>query len=693
MIPISLYWNDESDNEEAFIVQKKEALGEWVIIGDIAANSEEFQDQISKVNTSYFYRIFAEAGGVNSNPTNEQEVNLAGLKVSTVVSTDQTATVTKSGADAKWYDGDGVETLGNSVTQIAPFGGDLFLLVDTLASVSAIELDDFGIIGEIDLSGFSGLNTFSATNGNFQMKFDAAYIQRAGITINITNSLSGNLPRLIEFFDRLILANGGDLADDGSNYTGSAGNTFASRTLNLGTIVIDISDPSIGILYDKVIALEGKGWTISTIVTLCDIYFPVKMVGKFFAVTQIGKMGVGLSANVDVTSDAGSALDVSLYDNLTNANAGLATGRLAKGESSVNFYLSGLVTSADSYAIRVFQIDGSGNEATGAGVSDQRSGKFSYKGVPALLVCGENADVRNFEALAIYSLKNSQATAGTSPLITVKCGATTVSFYPNSQGILRWTDADGIPPYGNTSSLTAFKAANGGGVLEVIAWKDATLLYDLTQEIVGSVSQKLELSISERAIIGGDKMGLINTSFFNTEFGSGDVELTFAIRAKLGLGSGGTQIVSSRIGGLIAIRSNTVPQDFPLQISAIYEGDPFEGGLNPKDILSGVGKLGAGDLLLPKLTREYDQYTSIVATRNKDVLDFYADGVFISSENVTAYNNYPSPEAMALRVFSFKVADNPNPFFAKHARIKDVLIYKGYKNATEVAAITSLINS
>jgi hypothetical protein len=106
----------------------------------------------------------------------------------------------------------------------------------------------------------------SAQNNLFDSVLFGTWVQTTLVDIDLTNSvITVDVFELI--IDNLIIANGGTTTDDGVNYTGVAGVTAASRTLAVGSMIIDIT--TTGITYEKVLALIAVGWNITTINTVC----------------------------------------------------------------------------------------------------------------------------------------------------------------------------------------------------------------------------------------------------------------------------------------------------------------------------------------------------------------------------------------------------------------------------------------
>lgn len=71
-----LFWNDNSYNENKFIIERKLKNGKkWSKIGEVDSDINKFVDTKIKTNKSYLYRVFASGMGEKSEPTNVAERN------------------------------------------------------------------------------------------------------------------------------------------------------------------------------------------------------------------------------------------------------------------------------------------------------------------------------------------------------------------------------------------------------------------------------------------------------------------------------------------------------------------------------------------------------------------------------------------------------------------------------------------
>ncbi|MFN3648483.1 MAG: fibronectin type III domain-containing protein [Armatimonadota bacterium] len=64
---VRLTWQDRSNNEERFVIQRRTGTGAFQQVGQVAANTTSFTDSGLEPNTRYFYRVAAEnAGGTSA---------------------------------------------------------------------------------------------------------------------------------------------------------------------------------------------------------------------------------------------------------------------------------------------------------------------------------------------------------------------------------------------------------------------------------------------------------------------------------------------------------------------------------------------------------------------------------------------------------------------------------------------------
>lgn len=323
MIRIKLNWDDNSSNEDKFVIERKEGVS-WTQVGEVTANAEEFVDYTAKFNTEYTYRVRAELYGNQSDPTNEVIGKAIGLQMVINPYDDTNVSVVKSGLACLMITPSDNHTRTNNITIYENDSGEYLIIVDNKTLITSINLGStLGITGEIDLTGFTSLTSFIAKNGNFQLKVDSGLIQRANINFDVTNSIITE-DKLITLIDRIIIANGGTTTDDGTDYTGDAGATYSSRVLTIGTLTIDISIVTNKILYQKIQALTAVGWTINTVKTVCQKVLIVDTNDSYYAVTSLEKT----TEVVSLIRDSGNVLFVDMYNSEANANAGGATGKL-----------------------------------------------------------------------------------------------------------------------------------------------------------------------------------------------------------------------------------------------------------------------------------------------------------------------------------------------------------------------------
>ena len=79
---INLSWTDNSSNEDLFLLERKEAPGDWEEIAVLAANSIAYSSSNLAPGTPYFYRVRAfnnYQGATNSAYSNEQSATTTGI--------------------------------------------------------------------------------------------------------------------------------------------------------------------------------------------------------------------------------------------------------------------------------------------------------------------------------------------------------------------------------------------------------------------------------------------------------------------------------------------------------------------------------------------------------------------------------------------------------------------------------------
>lgn len=395
MLNIKLSWDDNSSIEDSFVVQRLNG-GIWETIGSVEKNQETFTDPSAEINRSYTYRVMSSLFNNNSEPSNEFTISPLGIAFSANPSEAKIISITKTGDLATWIEPDRTATINNELE--ADQSGQHYLVLDSKSSVTTIQLDDLGIVGEIDLSGgYSSLDNFSAINNNLNLIVDAAFIQRQDVSIDVTNSFAQNdTSKLSTLIDRILVANGGDTTDDGTDYIGNAGNNFTGRTLTIGTLVTDLTISSDRILFQKIAALESVGWNVNTVKTLCNQVFEIDTQGEIYAVTPMQEF----TEIVESTRVTGSSLLLDIYDSEANALNGVSTGKLnsISGQAGVNDWALNYTWGVDETVyIRFYAVDG---------LTVQNESLVTIKAYPTdERPCGSVVDVTTIPSAAIYSTR------------------------------------------------------------------------------------------------------------------------------------------------------------------------------------------------------------------------------------------------------------------------------------------------
>lgn len=217
----------------------------------------------------------------------------------------------------------------------------VFLPDNDPENITAFYADDLadpnnnaGISTDLELDDrFTGLREIRARNQDFGF-VSGTWVRNANVDIDVSNSLI-TATRVESIIDSIIISNGGTITDDGSNYTGLPGETHANRLLALGTIELDLTDPENNILFQKIVALESVGWTITTVLTLCLKSLNVNTSGLDYVASQFEK-----TRNLEgLDYISGDPLTILLYNSEAEAKAGGATGLLAAGFTNVNNWL------------------------------------------------------------------------------------------------------------------------------------------------------------------------------------------------------------------------------------------------------------------------------------------------------------------------------------------------------------------
>ena len=130
---VSLSWTDNSDNEEHFIVERKEAGGTYSVIATLDPDTTTYTDSTVEGNKTYYYRVKAVNGAGDSDYAESSAVNVPKCMSKPDAPTGLSATaISSTEIDLEWTDNsdneDGFKVerkeLGGSYTVIATLPAD-----------------------------------------------------------------------------------------------------------------------------------------------------------------------------------------------------------------------------------------------------------------------------------------------------------------------------------------------------------------------------------------------------------------------------------------------------------------------------------------------------------------------------------------------------------------------------------------
>jgi phage baseplate assembly protein W len=350
-----------------------------------------FTDTATEFDTVYRYRVRAVRGSRVSEFSNEVQIQTLQPVLTLTAANPSFITVQKTGTPA-------VIESEAGVTKVYVLDGDTENITAFFADDESNPDNNAGITGALDLSQFAGLRTVRARNQSFAF-VPGTWVRNANVVINLSNSLV-TAQRLKDVVNSIITANGGTTTDNGTEYTGVAGETHANRQLIIGYIELDLTAPENIITFQKVVALQSVGWTITTIKTLCLKSFEVNTVDTFFAVIRLEKTRRLLG--LDYIS--GQPLDIDLYETVANAGTGGSTGRLAQSYAGVNTWLLNDTNynawaegDDNSKALRFFAADT---------LSTGNRSNLRYQAFPTpTRACGAVTNVLGLQAVSAYSTR------------------------------------------------------------------------------------------------------------------------------------------------------------------------------------------------------------------------------------------------------------------------------------------------
>jgi hypothetical protein len=531
------------------------------------------------------------------------------------------------------------------------------------------------VIGTVDLSLLTGLTEFRARNQNLVLLF-GDFVKTAGVEIDVTNSIISGLAAMI---DRLIIANGGTLNPaDTTTFTGTAGITAAGRLLALGTITVDLTDPANQLLVSKIGALEAVGWTITTIITVCNKSLAIDTVDATFAATFLEKSTTQI---VEIVFEAGALLLPKLYDTLANAVGGTSTGLLATDITGINGYLLANSAPADDFGIRLEAIDG---------VTVGNKSLFTYKAFPtATRACGAVQDVLGLRAFASYGLRLITGTY-TGKAITLRrvTGGTVADFYFNAAGRLRWLDTDLAPSLGETQSVETWAGASEVRVVT---------LYDQSGSNFDCTAVTARQPLLDRTVRGiratAQGQGLFFTigsvpSWLSTS----NVTLTFVANFQTLNGNYGFD--PNNVAGLCTIRNN-VESNVPMFVSVRNSDLKSFVSINKRPEATNPP---AQTILSTDTFPKPSIKTTIFAARDANSLDFYRrngdlskNEQFTTALNPLASNGYAGTGYEIVlgnvQVTTSGGASNGN------VPVSEIIIYQDKLTAEQVQQVSLFLNA
>jgi hypothetical protein len=680
---IDLSWTDNATDEDSYELWRSTAPDSgFVVIATLPADTTTYADTGLANTTTYYYRLRARNAFASSPFTAVVSANTIGWVLRVAASNPSVLSFTKTGAPATYISAGGITEVffTDAISTATEFIADDADNPDTNA----------GITGVLNLAAFTGLRTVRARNQSFAF-VPGTWVRNANVVINLSNSLI-TAERTNNVINSVIIANGGTTTDNGTEYTGVPGETHANRQLIIGYIELDLTASENIITFQKVVALQSVGWTITTIKTLCLKSFAVDTVDTFFAVTSLEK--TRRLFGLDYVS--GAPLDIDLYETLPNASAGGSTGRLAQSYAGVNTWLLNDTNynawaegDDNSKALRFFAADT---------LSTGNRSNLRYQAFPtALRACGAVQDVLGLKAFVAYGLKvvQTEYTGALIRLIRVSDNVQ-ADFFPNGNGNLRWVDVDAAPASGETASITAWI---GASTARVLTFYDQSGI-DLTEISPGvpikptpynatptTSGRRPLLDVVNRGIRAdaGDQNLVFNFGtaplWLSRPHVNGGVVLSLVCRYKaLGNPIGFGDPIRA---GLVSVRNSDL-NNIPISI-ATSPNTP-----NDTHQIRGIIGKGASNSFLETNMPTPSDYVVATIARNRDLAEFYLDDTKISEGVVTDFNEYSGTPNFGITVGNLTPSSNTRG--NRNVPFSEIIIYQDKLTAEQVQQVSLFLN-
>ncbi len=175
---VHLQWNDNSNNETGFKIERKSGASPFAVIDSVGSNVTEYDDQNINDSTMYIYRVFGYNGSGNSGYSNEASIIVTGIPVELY---SFTASVNGSKVTLTWHTATETNTRGFEVERF--LNGNWAKIGYAAGKGTSSEKNSYNFTDDFGTEGFEGSVGYRLKIVDLDGSF--SYSSEINVTLNI----------------------------------------------------------------------------------------------------------------------------------------------------------------------------------------------------------------------------------------------------------------------------------------------------------------------------------------------------------------------------------------------------------------------------------------------------------------------------------------------------------------------------